>query len=251
MTVSVLSNAVGNGFDVAGKAVSTSGDTWDLAGTMTTDGAFQATGTGTGAVPPANMTLAGSMTAATQISATASFTLNNVAKNVPLTLEKAVAAAAAPGKFALATDPGVTNAAQIQHMAANLAILANGTVSASLIEGEVTGIAVLAPVLGARYVLFSGVITSTGGIIAIGGMPGAGETTISRNATPPSSVALLTGTVTAAGASATIKALDITGGGPDNPHPQLRPRQRIPLSVSMLEPTPIRRRTHREQRPSG
>ena len=213
MTLSVVSNAVGNAFDVTGKAVSMTGATWDLFGTMTTGGAFQASGAGTGTNPPAGMTIAGSMASATQIAATANFTLNNVAKSVAVTFEKAVApAAAAQGKFALPADPGVTNATQIQHMAASMTIGADGRVSANLTEGEVIPLGIAA-VMGARYVVFSGVVTSTGNIIAIGGGPGAGETIVSKAATGPSPVSLLTGTVTAGAASATIKTLDITGGG--------------------------------------
>ena len=88
--VNVTSNPIGNAFDVNGTAVSTAGATWDLVGTMTTNGAFQATGAGTGAAPPASLTLTGSMASATQIAATASFTLNGAAKSVPLTFEIAV-----------------------------------------------------------------------------------------------------------------------------------------------------------------
>src|SRR6185369_5763764 len=49
LRLNVVSNPAGNGFDVTGVAASTSGFTWDLAGTMTFAGALNATGTGTGA----------------------------------------------------------------------------------------------------------------------------------------------------------------------------------------------------------
>jgi hypothetical protein len=212
LRLAVAPNLAGNGFDVTGVAASTQGSTWTIGGTMTTDGSLQATGVGTGASPPANMVITGAMTAATQITAGANFTLNNVAKQVPVIFERA-AAPATVGKLALPTDPGVSNATQIQHMAASLTILADGRVSAHLVEGEVTGLP-LAPVLGGRSVDISGVVTSTGSVIAIGGTPGAGETTLSRSTTAPSSVVLLTGTANADGTvSAKVAALDITGGG--------------------------------------
>jgi hypothetical protein len=182
---------------------------------MTTGGSLQATGVGTGATPPANMVITGAMTAATQITADLNFTLNNVAKQVPVILEKAVAPAAV-GKLALAADPGVTNLTQTQHIAAGLTILADGRVTAHLVEGEITGLdpAAFAPVLGGRSVDLAGVVTSTGNVIAIGGTPGAGETTVSRVATPPSSVVLLIGTANADGTvSAKVASVDITGGG--------------------------------------
>jgi hypothetical protein len=209
--LSVVPNLVGNAFDVTGVAANTQGDAWTIAGTMTLDGSMQATGTGTGAAPPAAMTITGAMTSATQITAAASFT--SPLSQVPLLFEKATTPLVT-GKFGLSADPGVTNATQIQHVAADLTILADGQVSAHLVEGEVTGLP-LAAVLGGRFAALSGVVTSTGSIIAFGGTPGAGETTISRSTTAPTPVAFFTGTLDPVAATASVKAtvLDITGGG--------------------------------------
>lgn len=211
ITVTVTSNAVGDAFVVAGKAVSIQGATWDVVGTLSIDGALQATGVGTGTTPPANMTITGAMTAATQVTASVKFSLNAVDQQVPVVFEKAVVPAAT-GKFILAADAGVTNAAQVQHVAADLTIKTDGQISANLVETEMTGLP-LVPVMGARSDALSGVVTSTGALIAVGGMPGSGETILARSV-GPSPVVLLTGTANADGTfSAKVTGLDLTGAG--------------------------------------
>jgi hypothetical protein len=207
-------NLAGDAFDVTGTAAQFGGSTWSIAGTMTTAGVLTATGTGTGATPPANMTITGAMTpAAAQITASAS--LSPTALPVPVLLDKAAAPAAA-AKFALATDPGVTILApptQIQHIAADLSILADGTVNGHIVEGEATGLP-LATSQGGRYATLTGVITSAGTVIAMGGLPGTSETFLSRSATPAPSVVLMTGTVNANGTvSATVKSSILTTPG--------------------------------------
>ena len=212
LRISVAPNLVGNAFDVTGIAANVDGNTWSISGTMTLDGSMQATATGTGATPPADMTISGAMSSATQITATVSFTLNLVPQQISLTFEKGVAPAST-GKFALATDAGVTNASQAQHIGADLTIMSDGGVMAHLVEAEISGLP-LCPQMGGRFAGLMGVVTSTGNIIAVGGTPGSGETAVSRSSTPPTSVVLLTGSINAAGAiMANVKAADITGGG--------------------------------------
>jgi hypothetical protein len=212
MRLSVAPNLIGNGFDVKGIAASIDGSTWTITGTLTLTGSLQATGTGMGATPPADMTITGAVASATEISASADFTINNIPRQAALLLEKAVAPATT-GKLALAADPGVTTATQAQHIAANMTILADGQVTAQFVEGEITGLP-LCPVLGGRFAVLSGVITGMGNVIAIGGLPGSSETALTRSATAPSSVVFLTGTANADGTvSATVKSSDITGGG--------------------------------------
>ena len=221
IVVSVTANAVGNAFVVTGKAVSMQGATWDIIGTMTTDGAFQATGTGTGAAPPANMTLAGSMTAATQLTITASFTQNGAPKQIPLTFEKAVApAAAAVGKFGLPSDPGVPPVAgDVVHMAAGLIIKADGTLDAHLVQGQVTGVAALAQVYNSRYAGLLGVVTGAGNIIAIGGIPGDPDVNVLGEGfifpgTASSPIVIVSGALNAAGTAvaANMTAAELDGG---------------------------------------
>jgi hypothetical protein len=212
LSFKVTPNLVGNAFDVTGIAANLKGDTWTIAGTLTLDGSLQAAASGTGTAPPAAMTITGAMSSATQITATASFTLNLLPQQVALTFEKGVAPAVT-GKFALPADPGVTNAGQNQHIAADLTIMADGSIAAHLLEAEISGLP-LCPQLGGRVAGLAGVVTSVGNLIAVGGTPGTGETTVSRSSTPPTSVVLLTGSVTAAGTvSAKVAAADITGGG--------------------------------------
>jgi hypothetical protein len=213
LQLNAKANLAGDAFDVTGVAANIQGATWTITGTMTTGGSLQATGTGTGAAPPTNMTITGAMTSATQINAAASFSLNNTLQQVPVVFEKAVAPLVT-GKFSLAADPGVSNATQTQHIAASLTILPDGQVRTQLVEGEITGPA-LALVLGGRFVGLSGVVTSAGNLIAVGGFVGTSETAVSRSSTPPSSVVLLTGSFDTVASSAAVKvtSLDITGGG--------------------------------------
>jgi hypothetical protein len=158
------------------------------------------------------MTITGTMTSATQLTVSVSGTFNGGAQQVVMTLEKAVAPAVT-GKLALAADPGVTTAAQIQHIAANLTTLADGQVTAQLVEGEMTGLP-LAPVQAGRYAKLTGIVTSTGSVIALGGLPGTSETFLSRSNTPAPSVVFLTGTANVDGTvSAAVKSSDLTGGG--------------------------------------
>jgi hypothetical protein len=176
----------------------------DLAGTL------QATGTG--AVPPAAMTITGVMSSATQLTASLSFMLNLAPPQLSLVLERAVAPATT-GKLALAADPGVNTPTQDQHIAAVLTVMPDGRVSGSLLESELTGLP-LCPVLGGRFALLTGVVTSAGNVIAIGGLPGTSETALTRSATAPPSVIFLTGTANIDGTvSAKVTASDITGGG--------------------------------------
>src|SRR6185369_2113794 len=110
-------------------------------------------------------------------------------------------------------DAGVTNASQGQHIGADLSIMPDGSVSGHLVEAEISGLP-LCPQLGGRFAGLMGVVTSTGNIIAVGGTPGSGETTVSRSSTPPTSVVLMTGIVNAVGTiTAKVTAADITGGG--------------------------------------
>jgi hypothetical protein len=158
------------------------------------------------------MTITGAVSSATQLTASVSFTLNLVPQQLTLVLERASAPASA-GKLALAADPGVNTAVQNQHIAAVMSIMPDGRLSANLLESEMTGLP-LCPVLGGRFALLTGVVTSSGSVIAIGGMPGTSETALTRSFTAPPSVVFLTGTINADGTvSATIAGSDITGGG--------------------------------------
>lgn len=158
------------------------------------------------------MTITGAVSSATQLTASVSFTLNLVPQQLSLVLVRAIAPATT-GKLALAADPGVNTPTQNQHIAAVLTIMPDGSVKASLLESELTGLP-LCPVLGGRFALLTGVVTSAGNVIAIGGIPGNSETALSRSLTAPPSVVFLTGTANADGTiSATVASSDITGGG--------------------------------------
>ena len=157
------------------------------------------------------MTITGVVTSATQISASAGFGANNVLQQVPFILEKAVAPAIT-GKLALAADPGVTTATQIQHIAADLTTLPDGQVNGHIVEGVETGLP-LAVSQGGRYATLTGVVTSTGNVIAMGGLPGTSETFLSRSTAPAPSVVFLTGTANVDGTvSATVKSSGLTTG---------------------------------------
>lgn len=210
LKLTITPNGVGNGFDIGGVAASIDGSTWNIGGTLSLTGSLQATGGGNGTPAPPDMTLAGSVASATQLTVSISFA--NTLPPKTLVFEKAVAPTVT-GKLALAADPGVTTATQIQHIAANLTTLPDGQVTAQLMEGEMTGLP-LAPAQGGRYSKLTGVVTSTGAVIAIGGLPSTSETFLSRSSTPAPSVVFLTGTANVDGTvSATVKSSDITGGG--------------------------------------
>src|SRR5512143_2478482 len=211
LRLTVTPNQVGDAFNVGGVAVSFDGSTWNIAGTLTLNGSLQAFGGGNGTPAPANMTITGSVASATQLTASVSVTLNNVPKQFSLVLEKATAPAAA-SNLALAADPGVTNATQIQHIAADLRILADGQINGHIVEGEETGLP-LAVSQGGRYATLTGVVTSTGNVIAMGGLPGTSETFLSRSTAPAPSVVFLTGTANIDGTvSATVKSSGLTTG---------------------------------------
>jgi len=211
-------NLLGNGSNVTGVAASTSGATWSIVGTMAIDGTLNATGTGTGATPPANMTITGTMTVPTQITSSASFTLNNVAKQVPVVFEKAVAPLVT-GKFGLPNDAGVPPVAgDMVHVGADMTVNADGTISAHVVRGQVTGIVALAAIYSSHFAVLSGVVSSTGNIIVIGGTPGAGEA-LNLNGkalTNPSPVTIFTGSLNTVAGTASIKmmATDLNAGTP-------------------------------------
>ena len=173
LMLSMKPNLAGDAFDVTGTAAQIAGATWSIAGTMTTGGVLTATGTGTGASPPANMTITGAMTAVGQITASAS--LSPTALPVPILLDKAVAQTAT-GKFALPADAGVaTVAGDLVHVGADINILADGSVSAHVVRGQITGVVALLQVYSTHFAGLNGIVTANGNIVAFGGLPDAGD----------------------------------------------------------------------------
>jgi len=205
LQLKVAPNAAGDAFDVTGVAATIAGDIWNVAGTMTIDGSLSATGTLTGAAT--KMVITGSMTAATQITASANFTLNAVAKQVPLVFEKAVAPLVT-GKFGLPADAGVaTVAGDLVHVGADMNILADGTLTAHVVRGQVTGIVALAAIYSDHFAGLTGVVTSTNNIIAMGGVT-ANDGALNINGkttTTPSPVTFFTGSLDTAAATAAVK----------------------------------------------
>jgi hypothetical protein len=219
LQITTKPNLAGDGFDVTGVAANIQGASWTIAGTMTTGGVLTATGTGIGAAPPANMTITGAMTTATQVTGAASFSLNNVLQQVPVVFDKA-AVPVLTGKFGLPADAGVPPIplTDLAHVGADMTINVDGTVSAHVVRGQVTGIAALLPLYSSHFAGLVGIVTVTNNIIAFGGVPGAGESfhINGKAVTNPSPVTIFTGTLDPVASTAAIKmtATDLNAGTP-------------------------------------
>jgi hypothetical protein len=144
--------------------------------------------------------------------------LNGALQQVPVVFDKA-AVPTVTGKFGLPADAGVVIVpGDFVHVGADMTVNADGSVSAHVVRGQVTGVVALAAVYSSHFAALNGIVTGTGNIIALGGIPGTGESfhLAGKATTNPSPVTIFTGSLNAVASTAAINmtATDLDAGIP-------------------------------------